>query len=147
MSFAIDTNILVYAHFEDFPEHRVVRDFLHRHLKEGTLYYVGWQVYYEYIRLTTHPQVLRTPLTASKAAADLDSYWQSPRCQVLVETVDHLDHVNKLFKNIPSAKGNFIHDCHYAALLQEHGIKTIVTLDSDFKKFDFLKVINPVIGQ
>ncbi|MBI2346815.1 MAG: hypothetical protein HYV03_08085 [Deltaproteobacteria bacterium] len=45
---------------------------------------------------------------------------------------------------LPSAKGNFVHDCHYAALLKEHAIDELATADADFKKFDFLKVLNPL---
>ena len=40
-----------------------------------------------------------------------------------------------------------MHDCHYAALLKEHAVKEIATADSDFKKFDFLKVINPILEE
>jgi predicted nucleic acid-binding protein len=34
-------------------------------------------------------------------------------------------------------------DAHLAALLLQHGIRTIHTNDNDFRRFPFLKVENP----
>jgi predicted nucleic acid-binding protein len=44
---------------------------------------------------------------------------------------------------VPATAGNLVHDCHYAALLREHGIKRLYTADADFKRFDFLDVVDP----
>jgi predicted nucleic acid-binding protein len=46
---------------------------------------------------------------------------------------------------LPSARGNFLHDVRYAVLLREHGVRRICTADSDFKKFDFLDVMDPTV--
>ena len=40
--------------------------------------------------------------------------------------------------------GNLISDLHIAALMREHGIKTIYTRDSDFQRFPFLEVRDPL---
>jgi uncharacterized protein len=145
MALAIDTNILIYAHFDQYPEHAKARDFLHKILSKPDAFYLGWQVYYEYLRLATHPKLHRVPLTSRRAAEDMKVYLGDPRCRVLVETESHENTIEDLLKNIPSARGNFLHDCHYAALLKEHAVGEIATADVDFKKFDFLKIINPVI--
>jgi predicted nucleic acid-binding protein len=34
-------------------------------------------------------------------------------------------------------------DAHLAALLRQHGVGTLYTNDRDFRRFDFLRVINP----
>ncbi len=41
-------------------------------------------------------------------------------------------------------RGNLVPDAHLAALLRQHGIKTLYTHDRDFRKFDFLDVRDPV---
>lgn len=145
MATALDTNIFIYAHFSEFPEHRATRAFLETLLKKPDPFFLSWQVYYEYLRLVTHPQVLRIPLSIAEAAKDLHVYWKDPRCHLLVETDRHESTVTALLHELPSARGNFLHDCHYAALLKEHAVDTIVTVDTDFKKFDFLTVVNPLI--
>ncbi|MBI2346814.1 MAG: VapC toxin family PIN domain ribonuclease, partial [Deltaproteobacteria bacterium] len=55
MALAVDTNIFIYAHFEEFAEHRATRTFLEGLLKRPDPYYLSWQVAYEYMRLVTHP--------------------------------------------------------------------------------------------
>ena len=40
-------------------------------------------------------------------------------------------------------RGNLVPNAHIAALLLQHGVRKIYTADSDFKKFEFLKVRNP----
>jgi predicted nucleic acid-binding protein len=40
-------------------------------------------------------------------------------------------------------RGNLVPDAHLAALLRQHGIRTLYTNDSDFRKFSFLDVGTP----
>lgn len=143
MAYALDTNLFVYAHFEQYAEHDKAREFLQDILNQPDPFYLSWQICYEYIRIVTHPKVHRIPLTISQALQDMESYLLDPRCRILVETENHQKILKEVIKLIPGIKGNLVHDCHYAALLREHTIQEIVTADMDFKKFDFLKVINP----
>lgn len=145
MAVALDTNVFVYAHFPEYTEHEKVRLFLERLVGSGETFHIGWQVFYEYVRVVTHPKILNVPLTAKEAVGGMQHYLKSAQCRVLTETDSHNDILQEVLKYLPSAKGNFIHDCHYAALLKEHGVGEIVTTDSDFKKFAFLKVMNPVL--
>jgi predicted nucleic acid-binding protein len=43
-------------------------------------------------------------------------------------------------------RGNLVPDAHIAALLFEHGIREIGTNNADFRKFDFLRAVNPFAG-
>lgn len=144
MALALDTNIFVYAHFTDFPEHRAARTYLEGVLRRPDPFFLSWQVYYEYLRLATHPRVLRLPLSIAQAQDDFRPYLRDPRCQLLGETDRHEAVLREITRALTSAKGNFLHDCHYAAILKEHAIDTIATADMDFRKFDFLKVVNPL---
>jgi len=36
-------------------------------------------------------------------------------------------------------------DAHLAAVLRQHGVAKIFTHDRDFRRFDFLQVIDPLI--
>jgi predicted nucleic acid-binding protein len=42
------------------------------------------------------------------------------------------------------ARGNQVPDAHLAAILKQHGIRTLYTHDRDFRRFDFLRVIDPL---
>ena len=145
MSVALDTNILIYAHFQDSPYHEKTRLFLKRLLEKPDSYYMSWQIYYEYIRLVTHPKILKQPLSAEQAMNDIGLYQKDSRCIFLQETKSHSKIFIEIVRAFPTLKGNLIHDAHYATLLKEHGVQKIVTADMDFKKFDFLEVINPIV--
>lgn len=144
MAFAIDTNIFIYGHCKQFEAYKVCHVFLEKLVASSQRFYLSYQVYYEYLRVTTHPKILKTPLSVSRAHQDIVSYFGLPQTDVLRESSNHLEFVADIFRQLPSTKANFVHDCHYAALLKENGISTIITADMDFKKFDFLKVINPI---
>lgn len=45
---------------------------------------------------------------------------------------------------VPDLRGNVPHDVHTAVLMREHGISRIRTRDSDFRRFPFLTVIDPL---
>jgi len=43
-------------------------------------------------------------------------------------------------------RGNLVPDAHLAALLKQHGVRTLYTRDADFRKFPFLDVRDPFAG-
>ncbi len=141
---ALDTNMFLYAHIADYEIHAKVRHWLSEFLDNCECFYISWQIFYEYIRIATHPKLHEKPLTVLQALDDLRPYLSDSRCKILKETSAHQQVFQELVTVVPFAKGNFIHDCHFAALLKEHAVKTIVTLDSDFLKFKFLNVISPI---
>ena len=50
----------------------------------------------------------------------------------------------QVIAEIPHLAGNIIHDTHTAILMREHGIRRICTRDTDFHRFPFLEVIDPL---
>lgn len=145
MSLAIDTNVFIYAHFPEYKESAKVRSVLEKSLQSSDLFYLSWQVIYEYCRLVTHPKILQKPLSLKTAMADMRNYLNHPSCVVLRETETHLKTMQDLAQKLPSLKGNLIHDLHYATILKEHSVAQILTSDADFLKFQFLDVINPLV--
>jgi uncharacterized protein len=141
--FAVDTNIFLYAHFELYPQHAKARSFCEALLSGEDDWCIAWQVVYEYVRIATHPAVLRVPLTIDQALSDLDPYLGAEHSHVLSHTDQHRPVLDAVASAIPTARGNFVHDLHYAALLREHGVSRIYTADTDFAKFGFLDVVDP----
>lgn len=41
-------------------------------------------------------------------------------------------------------RGNLVQDIHLATILCQHGVNTICTHDRDFRRFPFLKVVDPL---
>ena len=66
-----------------------------------------------------------------------------PRCRVVTEPDDFLAVYREVADEVV-ARGNLVPDAHLAALARADGIRTIYTHDRDFRKFAFLKVVDPV---
>lgn len=143
MSYTVDVNVLLYASDRDSPFHEAADAFLHRRTDDPDIFCLIWPVIMAYLRLATHPRVFRRPLTATAAIDNVDALLGMPRCRVVSEPEGFLDVYREVAADV-SARGNFVPDAHMAALAMAHGIRTIYTHDRDFRRFPFLRVVDPV---
>ena len=141
---AVDTNVLVYAADADSPFHMPCRDWLERQRARPDAWYTTWPILYEFLRVTTHPRVMRRPWGAAAAWEFVTALLASPVIDVLVATQRHADVAGEVLSELPHLAGNLIHDAHTAILMREHGIARICTRDTDFNRFPFLEVIDPL---
>lgn len=141
---AVDTNVLVYAADADSPFHGPCRDWLERQRARPNAWYTTWPILYEFLRVTTHPRVMRQPWSATAAWEFVAALLASPGLSVLVPTQRHVDVAGEVIAEQPHLAGNLFHDVHTAILLREHGIARICTRDMDFNRFAFLEVIDPL---
>lgn len=107
-------------------------------------WYLTWSIVYEFMRVTTHPRVFRKPLKGVDAWQFLEAILAAPNVEMLVETQRHANILKGLLREHSVVRGNLIFDAHVAALMYEHGIKTIYTRDADFNRFRGLEVIDPL---
>jgi len=142
--FVVDTNVLVYAANEDLPEHGRCRVALEDWRRQPSAWYTTWGVLYEFMRITTHPRVLRKPWRVSQAWGFVQALLGTPGLHVLVETDRHAAVAEQVLSELPQLSGNVLHDTHIAILMREHGIKWIYTRDTDFHRFPFLEVVDPL---
>ncbi len=142
----VDTNILVYAADTDSPFHGHCREAVEQWRSQNSVWYTTWSIIYEFVRVTTHPRVMRTPLAVADSWRFIDAVLASPSLSLLVETDRHSEVAAQVFDELPHLQGNIIHDAHTAILMREHGLRKIVTRDTDFHRFPFLEVVDPVNG-
>lgn len=142
----VDTNVLVYAANTDSQFHEPCRDWLTRQRTRPDAWYTTWPVLYEFLRVTTHPRVMRRPWTVATAWEFVSALLASPGLSVLVQTQRHAEVAEAVLSELPHLAGNLIHDTHTAILMREHGVSRICTRDADFSRFPFLEVIDPVRG-
>lgn len=140
----VDTNVLVHAADIDSPFHEPCRDWCERQRGRPDAWYTTWPILYEFLRVTTHPRVLRKPLSARTAWEFVTALLASPGLAVLVPTQRHPDVAHEMISELPHLAGNLFHDAHTAILMREHGISRICTRDTDFNRFSFLEVVDPV---
>jgi hypothetical protein len=142
--FLVDTNVLVYAADRSSPEHVRCRELLDRWRRDPIPWYLTWPIVYEFLRVSTHPRVFRTPMSVADGWGFIRATLASPSLTVLVPGARHADLAGQTFRDIPALRGNLLHDAHTAILMREHGIRTIVTRATDFHRFPFLEPVDPL---
>lgn len=142
--FVVDTNVLVYASDEDSPYHDPCLERLNTWRAQADAWFVTWGILYEFLRITTHPKVMRKPWTAPQAWSFVSAVLDSPGLDVLLPTERHATVAARVIEEIPHLAGNLVHDAHTAVLMREHGIRRIFTRDTDFHRFPFLEPVDPV---
>jgi len=144
--FAIDTNILVYAHNVDSEYNQKASAFLERVLnerdeEENLTICTPAQVLLEFVNVITR-QNLEKPLSlfdAIKAVRELMEtgikiiYHQDTQIQTFLELLESVTTRKKVF------------DVALAATLKDNEISGLYTVNvTDFEDFEFLEVVNPL---
>ncbi len=144
--FVVDTNVLIYAAERSFEEHGPCRKALARWQRSDTAWFLCWNILYEFVRVVTHPRVFRQPWDAVSAWSFIEVLLASPAVSILGETERHGTVAREILKSLPPIRGNLVHDLHTATLMKEHGVRVIYTRDTDFHRFPFLEVRDPLTG-
>jgi predicted nucleic acid-binding protein len=74
--------------------------------------------------------------------ANVEALVRLPHVRLLAEEDGFWEVYRNVGGRLP-VRGNLVPDAHLAALLRQHGIRTLYTNDADLRKFVFLDVCNP----
>lgn len=143
MSYSVDANILLYASDSSSPEHRKANEFLASLTTEKDLLCVTWPTLMAYLRISTHPSIFSAPLSPDDAWKNIRTLLALPRCRVVSEEESFSEDYLSATHGI-TVRGNLVPDAHVATILRQHGVSRIYTADTDFLKFRFLEVVNPL---
>jgi len=143
---AVDTNVLVYAHRREAPEHRVAAEVL-TGLAGGTRpWAIPWPCIYEFFSVVTNVRIWKDAAsTPAQAWQQILAWTDSPSISVLAETEEFRDHL-QAFAVRPRVRGPVIHDARVAAICVAHAVEALLTRDRDFSLFPELVVRNPFAG-
>lgn len=111
-------------------------------MSSGEIVAMPWAVLMAFVRLTTNPRVLVTPLSAADAVAHVAAWRRHPTVTIPEPTGRHLDVLTHLLEST-GVGGNLVGDAHIAALAIEHGAM-LCSADNDFGRFPGLDWINPL---
>jgi len=145
--FVVDTNVLVYAADASAPEHDRCRHLLETWRRRNGAWYLTWGICYEFLRVVTHPRVMRHPWTMVEGARFLSALRDSAGLDFLTPTDRHGRVLAEVIAEVPGLAGNIVHDTQTAVLMREHGIRRICTRDTDFHRFAFLEPIDPLTAE
>ncbi len=139
---SIDTNLLLYAHNRDCPEHAAARAFIDDCAARSDVA-ICELVLVELYQLLRNPAVLSKPLNAPDAAEVCLAWRNNPRWAV-IESAPVMDSVWTIAQR-PDIARRFVFDARIALTLRHHGVTDFATRNTgDFQAFGFARLINPI---
>lgn len=139
---AVDTNILVYSHRAEFPQHSVALAVMTELVEGDNPWVLFTQVLVEFYGQVTNGRRLHEPSSPDIAMAAIDSWLASPMVEVLCESSGFLTVLRKALVE-SNTIGPSVHDARIAALCRYHGVDELITADRDFNRFKGFRVRNP----
>jgi len=138
----VDANLLIYAVDRDSPHHASARRWLEEALSGSESVGIPWITALAFVRITTHPGVMRKPLTAESAIDYVDGWLRQPFVKLIGPGEKHWPILRNLLIASGTA-GNLTSDAHLAALAIEHG-GAVASADNDFRRFAGVTHVNPL---
>lgn len=143
MSYSFDANLLLYASDEGSEFHSRAKEFLMGREADSDILCLTWPVLMAFQRIATHPSIFSNPMSAETAWGNVQQLLKLPRARVIQETASFALDYAEVSKSA-GIYGNLVPDAHIATILRQHGVRRFYTADTDFKKFGFLEVVNPL---
>ncbi len=143
MSYSVDVNLLLYASDRASPHHPAALRFLEGRRSHPELFCIAWPTLMSYLRIATHPSIFAAPLSPAEALGNVAALLGLRQVRALSEQEDFLNAYREVAGKSP-IRGNLVPDAHLAAILWQHGVRTLYTSDSDFRRFDFLETRDPL---
>ncbi len=131
--YLVDANVLLYAvdasSFAHHTSRRWLEEVLNGHARVG----LPSHSIAAFLRISTHPRVMRQPLAPTQAWGVAETWLSAPAAWV-PEVTDHTVSVLGRLIVDHHITGDLVSDAQLAAQAMEHGL-TIATMDSDFARF------------
>jgi toxin-antitoxin system PIN domain toxin len=137
-----DVNVLVYAYRAEAQDHERYAAWLREAIASEQAYGVSELVLSGFLRIVTHPRVMRQPAPIDSALAFAQVLRAQPNAVRLEPGPRHWEIFERLCR-AAGATGNLVPDAYLAALAIEHGAEFITT-DRDFARFQSLRWRHPL---
>ena len=142
MSYSLDVNVLLYASDRSSDRHLRARRFVEACAAGPEILCLTWPTLMSYLRIATHPRIFTAPLSPDEALGNVSALIKLPH----VRAVSELDGFIDAYKHVTDetfVRGNLVPDAHVAAILFQHGVRTLYSNDRDFRKFSLLELRDP----
>lgn len=138
----VDVNLLLYAVISGFPRHREARTWFESALNGSGEIGLAAPAIFGFLRLSTNPRVMTSPMTAETAVAYVQGWLERPNVSFLVPGPRHLDIAFALLRDMGTA-GNLTTDVQLAAYALERDAE-LCSNDADFGRFPELRWVDPL---
>lgn len=138
----LDANLLIYAYIEEAKQNIPSRKWLEEQLAGPVSVCFSWQTITAFLRVTTNTKVFSNAYSTFEVFEIVENWLVAPNSKILHAGTRHLSIFNELAEK-GQVSGPMLMDAHLAALAIEHGA-TLATTDRDFRRFDGLKILDPL---
>jgi uncharacterized protein len=138
----VDVNLLLYAVVTGFPRHAEAHAWWQGMLNGSTEVGLGAPALFGFLRISTNPRALTSPLAVTAAIEHVTAWLGRPRVRFLVPGPRHLDIAFGLLRNQGTAH-NLTTDVQLAALAIEYQAE-LHSNDTDFGRFEGLRWVDPL---
>lgn len=144
MNYCADTNLLLYAHHDEFPQHVAAQRWLAA-VMQGEGLALPWSVLLGFVRLSVKEGLLNTPQPLAEVWACVQRLLDTRRIWLVEAGARHRSILDDLL-TLVKGQGNEISDAHLAAIAIEHRL-TLCSNDGGFDRFVArgLRLHNPLI--
>jgi toxin-antitoxin system PIN domain toxin len=144
VSFATDANILIYAVHRESEHHAKAKAFIETCMAGPELWTIPWPVIHAFLRIATHTGVFPNPLSPAQATSVIDNLAALPHVQFIGESPGFWnDYKAGILAH--QSRGNAVPDTLIAFTLLAYGVTTLYAKDRDFRRYEGLKVIDPLV--
>lgn len=142
MSYSLDVNVLLYASDQSSGHHLRARRFVESCAAGPEILCLAWPTLMSYLRIATHPRIFSAPLPPSDALGNIAALIGLPHVRAVSELDGFVDAYKHVTGETP-VRGNLVPDAHIAAILLQHGVRTLYSNDRDFRKFPSIDLRDP----
>ena len=108
----VDANLLIYAVDRDSPQHAQARRWLEAALSGTEQIGIPWIVALAFVRITTHPRIMRSPIDTMTALDYIDAWLRQPHVKLIGPGDTHWPILRNLLA-VSGAAGNLTSDAHH----------------------------------
>lgn len=137
-----DANVLLQAHHAGAPQHERARQWVESAFSGSDPVRLSWQTISAFLRVATHAKVFAHPYTMPEVIEIVRGWLGAPAVAVIEPGERYWDILSRLLVD-SQVSGALASDAALAALAIEFGA-TLVTSDRDFRRFDGLKIFDPL---
>jgi len=143
----LDTNVLIYAHMPDLPDHARVRSFLLGQLAaEGVILVITPVILHEFVHIITDGKRFDPPVSMADALAVARVYLDHTNVECLSVDGQAVAGAFALIERHQLGRKR-IADTLFAACLLGHEVRELITCNpDDFRIFDSLTLIDPRVS-
>ncbi|CAN5426740.1 hypothetical protein BH20VER3_BH20VER3_03050 [soil metagenome] len=140
---ALDTNILVYSHRPESPQHAEAKAIVDSLRRRGESWAIPGPCLHEFVAVVTNARIFKEPTPMRSAFDAVESWAAGANLHFLAESGEHLSELRALVLRA-KISGPRIHDARIAVICLHHGVRELWTADRDFSAFPQLKTRSPL---